>query len=178
MWNWLKRLFRRPAPAPPATPATWAARLLTAAGGEVGVKEVGNNGGERIREYQSATWLEPGSWPWCAVFICWCVRASAAPIPGITLPRTAGAWDFEEWARGKYGSVPGVELLKPHSGDIAPGDICVYTFSHIGIVVRRSGKYAHTIEGNTNPGGAREGDGVYRKRRPINKIRSIIRLPE
>lgn len=41
-------------------------KLIAIASAEVGVREEGgNNRGERIREYQSATDLNPGAWPWC-----------------------------------------------------------------------------------------------------------------
>ena len=50
-------------------------RLLEIATHEVGTHEDGgNNCGPRIVEYQSATWLKPAPWPWCAAFICWILR--------------------------------------------------------------------------------------------------------
>lgn len=46
--------------------------LLEIAEKEVGTREGAlNNTGKRIREYQAATWLKPGAWPWCAAFTCW-----------------------------------------------------------------------------------------------------------
>lgn len=152
--------------------------LIDVATKEVGTKEAGNNGGPRIREYQAATWLAPGAWPWCAAFQCWIVmEAIIKTVPRhITWdrPQTAGAWDFENWATKQKGK--GVQLLKPRSR-ILRGDILVYMFSHIGIA---SADEAHgfvaTIEGNTNPGGGREGDGVYAKRRDVESVRSHIRF--
>jgi hypothetical protein len=90
-------------------------------------------------------------------------------------PETAGAWDFEKWCLSVDDSV---KLHKPHKGDIRRGDIVVFTFSHIGIAVGDIGKdgIVQTVEGNTNSDGAREGDGVYRKRRHVSKIRSVIRF--
>lgn len=156
-----------------------AERIVAAAVGEVGVTEQGgNNRGERIVAYQSATWLEPSPWPWCAAFVCWCVvealKGHQAPAD-FNRPRTAGAWDFERWAREDGGDF--VELVKP-ADEPKAGDICVFTFSHIGIVEKTGwhGGAAMTIEGNTNAAGSREGDGVYRKRRPAGKIRSLIRF--
>lgn len=137
---------------------------------QVGTKEVGSNGGPAIRKYQAATWLEPGSWPWCAAFVCWCFREAAKITdPGIKRPQTAGAWDFERWAKKA-----GAKLIKPGASP-KPGDIVVFEFSHIGIVDRNRVEL-RTIEGNTNEEGGREGDGVYRRVRKMSQVRSLIRI--
>jgi hypothetical protein len=153
-----------------------AERLAKAAESQVGVREIKSNGGEKIAEYQRATWLPVGPWAWCAAFVCWCVR-EAIGGDEYTFPRpeTAGAWDFEKWCRSVDNSV---KLHKPHKGDIRRGDIVIFTFSHIGIAVRDIDKdgIVQTVEGNTNAEGSRDGDGVYRKRRHATKIRSVIRF--
>ena len=166
-------------------------RLIELATHEVGTHEVGgNNRGPRIAEYQSATWLKPAPWPWCAAFICWIVREWLLSSPeacarlGLKTkrqiewrrPRTAGSFDFERWAKEK-----GVRIL----GKKAPakaGDIVVFDFSHIGLVVKDQiapATTVETIEGNTNNLGTRDsktGDGVWRKRRAVSSIRSLIRI--
>ena len=155
-----------------------AERLVSISAREVGTRERGgNNRGAAIVKYQEATWLSPGPWPWCAAFICWAIREA---LQGLDLPtdfkrpRTAGAWDFERWAREDGGSR--VQLLKP-ARDLHPGDILCFTFSHIGIATANpSNGTIRTIEGNTNAGGSREGDGVYNRTRPLRKIRSAIRF--
>ena len=90
-------------------------------------------------------------------------------------PRTAGAWDFENWCKSADNSV---KLKKPHTGDIKRGDIVCFTFSHIGIALGSPNEDGNvlTCEGNTNGAGSREGDGVYKKTRNISKIRSRIRF--
>ena len=164
-------------------------RLVEIATREVGVHESGgNNRGPRISEYQSATWLKPAPWPWCAAFICWIVREwlkDAAAQAALSLsgpraieawrPRTAGAFDFERWAKEK-----GVRVL-PRGNKAKAGDIVVFDFSHIGIAVKDQLGAAtiETIEGNTNASGQRDskaGDGVWRKRRQASSVRSMIRL--
>lgn len=154
---------------------SFAELLASIAKSQVGEREQGNNGGRAVRKYQAATWLTPGPWPWCAAFVCWCFKHALKEHPQvIQRPRTAGAWDFENWAKKE-----GAELIKPVSSTrVRRGDILVYTFSHIGIAVGdewQNGK-VDTVEGNTNAAGAREGDGVYRKTRNKSQIRSIIRL--
>ena len=175
--------FGRPGPLTAAAYAEYrgqtrtghfAEELARVAEGEVGTREEGNNGGVRIRDYQRATWLPVGPWPWCAAFVCWCFQTAAARTePGVPRPQTAGAWDFERWARKV-----GAELLKP-PGPARRGDIVVFRFSHIGIVERDEVEgrgYLYTIEGNTDGAGGREGDGVWRKTRPASQVRSLIRV--
>jgi hypothetical protein len=160
--------------APRNIDPTFGEALALAAESQVGEREEGNNGGVAVRKYQNATWLEPGAWPWCAAFVCWSFKeALKKSVQVINRPRTAGAWDFENWATKE-----GAELIKPASDTLVKrGDIVVYTFSHIGIAVsdELDGK-VDTVEGNTNTGGDREGDGVYRKTRKKSQIRSIIRI--
>jgi len=153
-----------------------AEQLAKTAESQVGVRETKTNGGAKIEEYQRSTWLPSGPWAWCAAFVCWCVEHSLGGEK-YTFPRpeTAGAWDFEKWCLSVDDSV---KLHKPHKNDIRRGDIVVFTFSHIGICVADIDKngMVQTVEGNTNSGGDREGDGVYRKRRDASKIRSVIRF--
>lgn len=165
-------------------------RLVEIATSEVGVLEVGgNNRGPRIVEYQSATWLKPGPWPWCAAFICWIIKQWLVAPEVRTLlsfrndreteawrPRTAGAFDFERWAKEK-----GLRVLSRKSKAKA-GDLVIFDFSHIGIVLKDQlgdSSTIETIEGNTNSAGQRDstsGDGVWRRRRPVSAVRSFIRL--
>jgi hypothetical protein len=150
-----------------------AQTLVGIAKSEVGVREIGHNSGDRIREYQSATWLPPGPWPWCAAFVCWCIRETSRKIHfPFDLPKTAGAWDFENWAREAK-----VKLIKPANELIRAGDIVIFKFSHIGIAhLDEHDAQAETIDGNTDDDGGREGDGTYEKVRWKSNVRSIIRL--
>jgi hypothetical protein len=111
----------------------------------------------------------------CAAFICWLFReAMKGGKYTFKRPRTAGAWDFENWCRQQDSSVT---LKKPHKGDIKAGDIVIFTFSHIGIATGPPDKngLVPTIEGNTDAAGSREGGGVFAKKRKLSQIRSIIR---
>jgi len=154
-------------------------KMVSLAREEIGVSEVdGSNCGPRVDEYKAATWLDADKgWPWCAAFICWLVReAIEGEDTRFKRPRTAGAWDFENWA--KQESTNGIELRKPTNEDIKAGDIVVFTFSHIGLAVKDadSSGYVVTIEGNTNGAGSREGGSVLEKKRHVSKIRSRIRI--
>jgi hypothetical protein len=149
---------------------------------EVGTSEVnGTNCGPRVNEYKAATNLPPAkSWPWCAAFICWVVReamkkASIHETKTFRRPRTAGAWDFENWSLAQDDTT---STKKPHRSDILPGDIVVFKFSHIGLALSAPSPsgFVKTIEGNTDGSGSREGGSVLIKSRPVSAIRSRIRF--
>lgn len=159
-----------------------APKIVEIALKEVGVEEVdGTNCGPRVNQYKAATNLPPEEpWPWCAAFVCWVVR-EAMKATGIKetatfkRPTTAGAWNLENWSLKQDNST---QTRKPHRGDIKPGDIVVFTFSHVGFAVGEPDEegYVSTLEGNTDTAGSREGGGVFRKRRKLSSIRSRIRL--
>jgi len=165
-------------------PVPFSELLVRVALKEVGVQEVdGTNCGPRVNEYKAATWLPADKpWPWCAAFVCWCIR-EAMKIQGsdknerpytFERPQTAGAWDFENWSLKQDNST---QTKKPHHDDIKRGDIVIFSFSHIGIAIEdaRSGMVA-TCEGNTDAAGSREGGGVFQKVRKLSQIRSRIRF--
>jgi hypothetical protein len=156
--------------------------IVRIAKAEVGVREIRDtNCGEMVNEYKAATWLNPKKgWPWCAAFVCWVIR-EALKSSGVKetktfkRPRTASAWDFENWSIDQDSTT---WMRKPHDGDILPGDIVIFKFSHIGIAVSSPNKNGNVIvvEGNTDSAGSREGGGVYLKTRSLSKIRSRIRF--
>src|SRR5262245_10081886 len=90
-------------------------QLVDLAKSQVGIREEGgNNRGEHIREYQSATWLAPGPWPWCAAFTAWLLREwTESPDVQAALSlrpeqlekwrcKDASAYGWETWA-SKHG---------------------------------------------------------------------------
>ena len=177
--TWNAILAKMSTKNPIASGGSIAEKMVSLAREEIGVSEVdGSNCGPRVDEYKAATWLDADKgWPWCAAFICWLVReAIEGEDVKFKRPRTAGAWDFENWA--KQQSTNGVELRKPTNEDIKAGDIVVCPFSHIGLAVKDadSSGYVVTIEGNTNGAGSREGGSVLKKKRHVSKIRSRIRI--
>ena len=122
--------------------------------------------------------------PWCAAFVCWCVRqwvnqiGPKDPIYGkwaaaAWRPQTAGAFDLENWAKERK-----LAVLGPKA-EARPGDIVVFDMSHCGIVVGdhpANSLFIDTVEGNTGSQSQRDGDGVWRKKRSRVMVRSIIRV--
>ncbi|KAL3823561.1 hypothetical protein ACHAXA_002902 [Cyclostephanos tholiformis] len=155
---------------------------------ELHVVEVplGSNRGPDVDKYRAATnHALLNGWPWCAAFICWLLReAMKNHSYEFTRPQTAGAWDFENWARKQ---TCGVSLKKPHGNDIYAGDIVVFTEKiwtkgHIGLATSApdAAGYIKTIEGNTRADGSINSKvhGVFAKKHKLSDIRSRIRITE
>ncbi len=165
-------------------------KLIGLAAQEVGVHEEGaNNTGARIVEYQGATWLAPGAWPWCAAFTCWIMREwledeavravlgfSSFSLAEKWRCRDASAFGWEKWAAKR-----GIKLF-PETEKAKAGDFVVFDFSHIGLVIKDQseiGDKIETIEGNTNGKGepdSASGDGVWEKTRAPSLTKSYIRI--
>src|SRR6476620_11355955 len=146
-WN---ALLARHLLKPEASPVT---QLLAIAAQEVGVKEAtGHNDGERVQRYLAAVGLKAGA-PWCAAFVCWVYRQS-----GYAQPRTG-------WSPSLFNS-------RVHRTQAAPGQVFsiwfpeLHRIAHVGFIAEVQDSWIISIEGNSNSNGSREGDGVYRKRRP------------
>lgn len=157
---------------------TLAEKLVALAQPEIGVEEVdGTNCGVRVDAYKSATNLPPHeAWPWCAAFIDWLVREAMRDGGPYTFarPTTAGAWDLENWSLKQDDST---HTLRNPGRNIAPGDIVIFKFPHVGLAVGApDGETVETIEGNTDAEGSREGGGVFRKRRKLSQIKTRIRF--
>lgn len=165
-------------------------RLISIARSELGTREDAvNNTGARIVEYQGATWLAPGAWPWCAAFTAWVMREwledesvrKLLNLDTFSLAekwrcRDASAFGWEKWARQRNISV------LPETEKARAGDFIVFDFSHIGLVIENQvsiNSKIVTIEGNTNGRGERDsdaGDGVWEKQRMPSLTKSYIRM--
>ena len=137
---------------------------------EVGVREKSNkNDGERVAEYLKYTGLNEG-YAWCAAFVSWSFSKA-----GLKEPKTAWSPSLFPnkrivWQKNQTSSNPNT----PQQGDV----FGIYysnlkRIAHAGFVDEWGDKYVITVEGNTNDANSREGDGVYRKRRPISSIYQV-----
>jgi hypothetical protein len=157
-----------------------AQRIVELAKKEVGVQEIGNtNCGPRVNEYKAATWLDPlQSWKWCAAFIDWLVmRAMVDSDRKFTFerPRTAGAWDLENWSLKQDKSTQ--TKRNPGVNDIKAGDIVIFKFSHVGLAIGSPvAGMIPTIEGNSDAEGSREGGGVWKHHRKLSSVKTRIRF--
>lgn len=142
------------------------------------VREVGgSNRGPRVEEFQRSVGLRPGD-PWCAAFVAWCAMSSR----GLSAPPSwCSGSAITTWQKGSRRAGPAgacTPLFVDYRDRVRVGWIWVrakdeagaadarrgnWVQGHCGIVVAVDEVGFHTVEGNTNEAGSREGDGVYRK---------------
>lgn len=146
--------------------------VILVASGEVGVRETSRNRGPMVDAYIESVGLDPaiGQYPWCASFVFWCYEHAAKNCSIVNpCPKTASA--LKLWLKS-----PEFFRLANFSDKICPGCIFIIDHGHgkghCGIVegVDFTTQTITTIEGNTNPEGGREGDGVYRRSRTLQEI--------
>ena len=162
-----------PPVAPAARPLTDREQVLAVAAGPVGTTaKTGNNDGEVVK-YLTSVGLAKGD-PYCAAFVYWCGQQSLGKAN--PFPRSGYSPDMVRqpgWIKGR-GPTP------------EPGDTFGIYFSskgrvaHTGFVAGLKGNSIATIEANTSPQPAageadRNGDGVWRKIRPLSTIHSVKR---
>ncbi len=168
-------LFADPAPVVDAAPTALLARVVLVAATQVGKREQGGtNRGPEVDAYVRAAGLDPaGGHPWCQAFVYWCF-AEAARAEGVQNPCVKTARVMEHWARSPVATRVAASTALDHPGRVVPGSVLVidhgHGFGHTGLVERVDNGMLHTIEGNTNETGGREGYAVMRKRRSIASI--------
>lgn len=144
---------------------------------ELGVREAtGKNDGERVEAYLRYVGLKKGQ-PWCAAFVCWSLGKA-----NIDNPRSG--WSPTVMARAPVVWKKQRGLVPDKRERILPGDVFGVYFpdkgriAHVGFIDEWVEPWAVTVEGNTNVGGSREGDGVYRRRRLCASLHSIVRYSQ
>lgn len=130
---------------------------------QLGVKEspLGSNGGKEVDMYLKSVGLGTG-YSWCMAFVYWCFDHAAkelnVPNP---LVKTGGVLNAWNKADKKFRVV----------GNPQAGDIGIMNFGngagHTFIVKETLPDINHTIEGNSNNDGSRNGTEVVNHNRPI-----------
>ena len=127
---------------------------------QLGVKEnpLGSNKGKEVEMYLKSVGLD-GGYSWCMAFIYWCYNQLKYTNPLVKTGGVLAAWNK---ADKKYRVV----------GNPQPGDIGIMSFGngsgHTFIIESVDGSTLHTIEGNSNNDGSREGVEVVRHLRDKN----------
>ena len=154
--------------------ATLSQRALCIAGSQDGVSEKpkNTNSGPEVNAYLKSIGLGPG-YAWCMAFVYWCVNKACLETSAKNpLVKTGGV--LRQWNETTCRKIPKT------SKAVKPGDIFIMEFSkgtgHTGFVEKIEGSLVHTIEGNTNDDGSREGYEVARRTRPISSFKGFIQL--
>jgi len=140
---------------------------------QIGQQEqpIGSNSGPMVDEYLKCAGLNPG-YAWCQSFVLWCYWKAAQQLAGANpVVHTAGVLDCWNRTAVQF-KITQAEALK-HPELILPGyQFCLKegkASGHTGLVERVDGNVIHTIEGNSNTNGSREGYEVVRHQRLISE---------
>jgi len=145
-------------------------KALAVAITQIGVQEIpkNSNAGPAVEKYLKSVGLGKG-YSWCMAFVYWCTKESATLLGLLNpLTRTAGVLDM-------FNKEKDLVVTDPQ-----PGDIFIMDYGkgqgHTGIVEKVTKNLIHTIEGNTNDEGSREGYEVCRRQRKKTTIKAYLRL--
>lgn len=121
---------------------------------------------------------EGSAWPWCAGFVSYILKQTCQSL-NIPLPiKTSFSCDFLAASAKKKGIfVKGSKIADKRK--ITPGSFFLSRrtstdWVHTGIVIRSEDEVFHTMEGNTNDEGSREGYEVCRRIRGYKKKDFIL----
>lgn len=143
------------------------------AGNELAVREATNhNDGPMVKEFLNSVGL-PEGYAWCQAFVYWCHKEAADRLDQKNpMKQTGGVAD--EWS-----SAAGERITTP---EIACQFFIIHPdgTGHTGIVTGVfPGGILHTIEGNTNDNGSREGIGVFRNmNRNVSQMKGFKRYAD
>lgn len=156
-----------------AAPNNLLTETLKVAITQIGVMEdpPGSNKGPQVNAYLASVGLPPGLF-WCAAFVYWCFDKAAVNI-GKANPLVKTGHVMTHWNKTTGKKITMNEAVNKPSL-IKPGHIFILntggSAGHTGLVEKVEGGIIHTIEGNSNNSGSRNGIGVFRLQRKIAKI--------
>ena len=145
---------------------------------QIGVVEAPGhtNRGKDVEKYLASVGLGPGL-PWCMAFVYWCYnQASIESGVASFLIRTGGV--MHQWNEQQPTKKINVSAAIKNPAIIKPGAVFIMDFGkgtgHTGLVEKIVGDLVHTIEGNTNDEGSREGYEGCRRTRKLSAIKGFI----
>ena len=138
----------------------------------------GKNKGKRIKEYLATVGLKEDGHPYCIAAVCtWIKEACAEMACSHAVLFSPSCMRFLDYAKKTGHAFDPSELddaAIPCVGIIDHGK----GLGHAALIVGSSdnGFELQTIEANTNPGGSREGDGVYSRTRKRGEFAGMVRI--
>ena len=141
---------------------------LDVAQSQIGIEEVprGSNWGPEVSKYLKSVGINFQA-SWCMAFVYWCCKQVN---PNTPLIKTGGVLAMWNKIPKQY------RATEPRVGDIFIMDFGG-GLGHTGFIEKVEGDTLHTIEGNTNDTGSREGYEVCRRKRSKSKMKGYIRIP-
>jgi CHAP domain len=115
------------------------ANLIETARKELGTTEQPINKVKYNQSYYGGQNVSGKDFKWCVVFLWWCMQK--CKVPKEVFPRTALVFFLRDWYKDRN------RYFKPSSTPLK-GDLVVFSYSHIGMVVKVTMNEIVTIEGN------------------------------
>lgn len=150
-----------------------SSEALKVARTQIGVMESppNSNRGPEVNQYLASVHCPPGNF-WCAAFVYWCFNEASKKLK-VSNPACKTAGCLFHWNKTSGTKIPTKEAVNNPSL-IKPGAVFIMDhgkgMGHTGIVEKVEGGFVHTIEGNSNSGGSRNGIGVFQLSRKIASI--------
>lgn len=146
-------------------------KALEVAEGQLGREEIprGSNWGPDIQKYLAAVGIKTPA-PWCMAFVFWCTAEAAREV-GQKNPLYMTGRVMDQW----YKVPAAMRVHQPQAGDIFVMEFA-HGLGHTGFIESVDGNVVHTIEGNTNEDGSREGYEVAKRARNVSSFIGFIRL--
>jgi hypothetical protein len=138
---------------------TSSVEIVAAARSQVGYRE------PSWRKNKFNTWIDHNH-AWCGVFVGWAATASGnstkVPVE-------------KDWTRFLNAAKNSGVLKNPDNHKMRPGSVVLFNWGsgpavHTGLVVRVSGNYIYTVEGNTTSGTGSATRGVFERKRSISAV--------
>jgi hypothetical protein len=156
------------------------AKALEIAISQLGQQEQpkGSNKGPMVDQYLKSVGLQPGL-SWCMAFAYWCYEQAAQALQ-VKNPLVQTGGVLAQWRQQPPEHKISVYNAGMVPSLVPPGSIFIMDFGkgmgHTGIVESFDGHIVHTVEGNSNVDGSREGYEVCRKPngRKIATIKGFI----
>jgi hypothetical protein len=130
-----------------------------------------SNRGKKVTEYLNSVGLDGGFF-WCAAFVYWCYNKASEKL-GRKNPLYKTGHCMTHWNKTPGKKILTAEVLSKPSL-LKPGQIFIIntggSSGHTGFIEWIEGGFIHTIEGNSDPEGGRNGIGVFRNTRKTLKI--------
>lgn len=140
---------------------------------QIGIMEdpPGSNKGKKVEEYQASVGLGAGTF-WCAAFMYWCFQKASEQLNRKN-PVLKTGHCMTHWNNSTAKKILAADAVNKPSL-LKPGQIFLIntggSHGHTGMIESVDGGFIHTIEGNSDPAGGRNGIGVFRNTRKIVKI--------
>lgn len=148
---------------------------------DVGVREQGDNDGPEVRSFLASVGLGP-HYKWCGAWMHSVYRRAGLVLEPARSFAMAATWADSHIVMRKGGldafdesNVSDIERISEDGDAFTLHYASLKRVGHVGMVIGEDDDSFITVEGNTGPGGEREGQGVYKRIRDKEIIWTLNR---